>query len=134
MQQAEFNQWWEDFSSRFPGKVKPFNNPQTLKTWAGILADIPLDTAIWASRSLQDGSETMPASWDMIPARVRQIAREAAYEDRQNRQDGQSECHKCGDTGIVRVVNTPRGRLAIVCTCGQGDRHRAWYGRELAYG
>ena len=124
MKNTEFDQWLDDFRGRFPGKAKILQ-PATIRSWCEILADVELDKALWASRSLQDGSEAMPSSWDMIPAKVRQIARALASEDRE--QDGQVNCRRCNDSGIEQVRDTRKGRIADLCDCERGQKQRDWY-------
>ena len=145
MNNAEFDQWWDDFAARFPSKASWVENKDhgnaIAATWLEQFEHLTLVDLIAANRQMQSTGE-MAECWDDTPVRIRDIAERQAVnrmltESRTKHDEGHTpwDCI-CGGSGLV-IVYQPKqldeaiagervdkfGRAGIPCTCRHGDKY-----------
>lgn len=100
MTRSDFDRWWADLISRFPNvdawlmRVAPETTAQRtmLRTWADVLADVPLTDALEVNRQMQSGDAEYVADFHEqdLPKHVRRLARQLSW-DRRKRTDDDCE-------------------------------------------
>lgn len=110
MTQPEFNQWWQDHTTRFPSTAAWFARLQAvdsnvtqaehqrrvLRTWYDVLRDVPLADALDVNARMQRGELEAIGGFDSekekTPNVVRRSARDLAFarEERMKHRQGES--------------------------------------------
>lgn len=147
MTKDEFKEWFRHFRGLFPtivawlGKFPRDESPDTspqptqkeiLSGWYAALERVELDDARRATSRLAAGDEEMPASFDRVAARIRQLAQHLSRERRfcerraDDPRDPTYRCWRCNDTGSVPVIH-PRSLKQVLRIWPEGPPDRFQY-------
>lgn len=122
MDRSEFQKLANYFADAFPQKAKWLTErPGTLEIWFRILVDTEIQDAALAITRLVSGRQELPDSWEMIAARIRDVAKDCrrdrlcdeASESRRDEDHGthHGPCELCHDSGLVECWHS----LSVKC-------------------
>lgn len=159
MNAHEYERWETDLVETFPeiGAWLAVQSAKTREKWRETLSDIPLTSALAATKELHAGDLVPPSGPSKYPATIRKRAKELSVDSQRRVQYYDREraysCQICNDSGVVMIlhpscvrqllrgipwaeVKSISGRTpgvtttAICCTCAVGGQQKSRVGAD----